>query len=118
MRRAVSWLAVLALPMVVLLGSPANAQKKGAVDKDLDDKNSEKLIKSGVLVGRVTNIYESSRKIRLQVSVPITTLNVGAITAMQQAQIQLALARASRDINGMRMAQLQMVREQANMYRV
>jgi hypothetical protein len=118
MRRALSWLAVLALPAVLLLGSPANAQKKkGTAEKDLDDKNTEKLIKSGVLVGKVMNVYEGSRKVRLQVAVPVTTLNTGAISSMQQAQLQLAVARARGDALGMRQAQLMMVREQLNLYR-
>jgi hypothetical protein len=119
MRRAISWLAVLALPAAVLLGSPAHAQKKkGAVDKDLDDKNSEKMIKAGVLVGRVSNIYESSRKIQLKVAVPITTLDAGAVSGMQQAQVAMAMARARRDVVGMRQAQLELLLNQARLYKV
>lgn len=120
MRRTISWLAVLALPAVLLLGPPAAAQqlKKGAVDKDLDDKNSEKMIKAGVLVGRVVSVYEGSRKIKLAVSVPIQSLNPGALTTLQQAQAQLALSRARRDLNGMRQAQMSLVRAQLDLYRV
>jgi len=119
MRRAISWLAVLALPAAVLLGSPAHAQKKkGAADKDLDDKNSQKMIKAGVLVGRVNNIYEASRKIQLKVAVPVTTLNAGAVSGMQQAQVAMAMARARRDVVGMRQAQLQLMLNQAGLYKI
>jgi hypothetical protein len=119
MRRAISWLAVLALPAAALLGSPANAQKKKGVNKDLDDnKTSEKMIKAGVLVGRVNNIYEGSRKIHLKVAVPVTTLDAGAVSGVQQAQVAMALARARRDLMGMRQAQLQMIQNQARLYRV
>lgn len=118
MRRAISWLAVLALPAVLLLGAPAHAQKmkKAAIDKDLDEKNSDKMIKAGVLVGRIVSIYDGSRKIKLSVGVPVTRVNAGALTNLQQAQLSLAVARARRDLAGMRQAQVDMALAQLSMY--
>lgn len=124
MRRAISWVAILALPVVLVLGSPAaNAQKKKDADKDKDstdavkvDRNSEKTIRMGVLVGKVTNVYEDKRRLNLQITIPYTRINEGAVNGLAQAQVQMAQARMNRDANAMLQAQIQMAQHQRNLY--
>src|SRR5262249_33698115 len=94
MRFAIRWVAALAVPAMLLAGPAAWAQKKKPnPDKDGDApaEKAEKMIRAGVLVGKVAAVYEDKRKIRLQVPVP--KLNPGAINGILQAQMQLARAR-------------------------
>jgi hypothetical protein len=112
--------AVLLLPTVLFLGSPARAQKTDKdKDKDKDkDVTTEKMMKSGVLVGKVVAIYEDKKVIRLQVTIPINKLNPGALQSIQQAQVSLAQARARGDRQGMVNAQRSMAQAQATLYTV
>src|SRR5262249_10280128 len=94
-----------------LLGAPK--------DKNKDpDKNSEQTVRAGVLVGKVAAVYEDKRRIRLKVAVPVTKVNAGALAGLAQAQMQYRQAAASRDLEGMRAAQLQMTQHQAQLYQV
>jgi len=68
MRQTLWWLTALALAVLLYGSQPLNAQKakKPDLDKDKDkDASGEKMIKAGVLVGKVAMIYEDKRKIRL-----------------------------------------------------
>src|SRR5215470_4755 len=68
MRQTLWWLTALALAVLLFSSSPLNAQKakKPDADKDKDkDAPAEKMIKTGVLVGKVAMVYEDKRKIRL-----------------------------------------------------
>lgn len=118
MRFALRWVAALAIPMMLVLGSFADAQNKADKnkdkDKDSDTSPDTKLIKAGVLTGKIGAIYEDKRMIRLQVSVP--TLNPGALQSIQQAQLQMAQAQATRNYQGMIQARLALARAQATMY--
>lgn len=120
MRQTIRWLAVLVVPILLVSGPAVNAQKdkKADKDKDKDTPNSEKMIKSGVLVGKVAALYEEQRKIRLQVTVPVTEINPGAVNSIQQAQLQMAMARARGDFQGMINAQRQLAQAQLTMYTV
>jgi len=109
MRRAISWLAAVVVPFVLLAG-PAAAQKKKA-DKDLDKANDIKMIKMGVLVGKVRSVYEDKRKISLEISVP--KLNVGAVQNLLNAQRSMMTARTIQDrLN----AQRSMMQAQGQLY--
>jgi hypothetical protein len=119
----IRWLAALLVPAMLLTGPQIGAQNK--VNKDLDkDKDktkevtSEKMIRMGVLVGKVAAIYEDKRMIRLQVTVPVSRLNPGALLNVQQAQLQMAQARARRDPVAMRQAQISLAMAQASLYTV
>jgi hypothetical protein len=118
MRRTFSGLTILVLSAVVLVGSPASAEKKKKdLDKDLDkDKSSEKLVKAGVVVGKVMAVYDDKRQVRIQYDIPIPKLNVAAITGLQQAQAQLTQAMRTRNVQGMLQARQQMMQHQRNMY--
>lgn len=107
------WSAALLVPCLLLSAPLANAQKKPpAKDKE---PNSEKMISTGVLVGKVVAIYEDRRAMRLQFNVPVQKLNPGALQGVQQARLNLANAR---DINAMRNAQMELARAQATLYTV
>src|SRR4051794_27867104 len=109
MRRAISLALVLLVPLLLLgVAGQAVAQKgkgkdKDAMEKDGDAKNTPKMLKGGVIVGRVTNVYEDKRKIQLSVPYQVTSIDQGAIQQMNQAQQTLAQAqyslRTARDVN-------------------
>jgi hypothetical protein len=116
MRFAIRWVAALAVPAMLLAGPSAWAQKKKPnpdKDKDADApaEKAEKMIRAGVLVGKVAAVYEDKRKIRLQVVVP--KLNPGAINSIAQAQMQMARARS---VVAMIQAQQALARAQASLY--
>ena len=118
MRHILRWLAVLAVLAPLFPGNPADAQKKDK-DKDKDkDVTTEKMIKAGVLVGKVMAVYEDKRTVRLQVTVSVAKLNAGSLQQMQQAQVDLASARARGDRNGMMSAQRSLVQAQASLYNI
>jgi len=113
MRRTLGWVMALAVPAILLTGPFVSAQKK-PLDKDLD-KNSEKMIRAGQLVGQVVSVYEDKKKIRLKVGQVVQEFNPSAAQAMQNAQVQLAQAQRQRPINyqSIRSAQLAMAQAQA-----
>ncbi len=114
----IRWLVTSIVPVVLLLGaSSVSAQNKEAA-KDKDKDNTEKMIKAGVLVGRVANIYEDKRVLRLAVTVPQQQVNVGAVQQLQQAQLQMLQARAQGDWNGLRNAQISMMQARASLVTV
>ncbi|MFO0878245.1 MAG: hypothetical protein U0840_12915 [Gemmataceae bacterium] len=116
MRFALRWVATLAIPVMLLLGSTADAQKKADKDKDKDsDAPAEsKMVRAGVLTGKIGAIYEDKRMIRLQVSVP--TINPGALQSIAQAQAQMAYARGNPQ--AMLQARQALMRAQATMYQM
>jgi len=119
MRPAISSLAILVLSALFLTGTPVQAQKKKKdADKDLDTKTTEKMVKAGVLVGKVAAVYEDSRKIRLSVTIQVPKLNTGALTSMQQAQQAMMTARLQGNYQGMIQAQQQMQQAQRTLYTV
>jgi hypothetical protein len=118
MRHVLRWVAALVVPAMLLAGGPADAQKMDK-DKDKDkDVTTEKMIKAGVLVGKVTAVYEDKRTIRLQVAVSLTKLNPSGLQQLQQAQLDLVNARARGDRNAMMSAQRSIVQAQGNLYSV
>lgn len=120
MKPIIRWLAALVVPILLLSGPAVNAQKKEKGKKGEAEKeaNSEKLIRAGVLTGKVAAVYEDKKKIRLSVTVPVTTINPGALNSIQQAQLNMMQARARGDAQGMINAQLEMARARATMYQV
>ncbi len=131
MRRMIALTAVLSLTLVFCAGPAAHAQKpkKADADKDKDGetKNSEKTIKSGVVLGKVMNVYEDKKRLRLQVPIPVTTLNPSAAGQIAQAQQQMVQAqyalRTATSAQGalqarqqMAQAQVALARAQASVY--
>jgi preprotein translocase subunit YajC len=116
MRYAIAWLAALMVPILLLAG-PALAQKAKKPDADVDKSaaSSDKMIKAGTLVGKVSAVYEDKRKIRLAVTTTAAKINPGAITGILNAQNQMLMART---IQGRLQAQAALMRAQAGLYRV
>jgi hypothetical protein len=112
-----------------LSGPEALAQKAKPKPDDKDgQKNTDKNIKAGLVVGRVMNIYEESRKLRIQISVPVTRLDEGAAgnllnaqNGMVQAQLAMRMARDPNAVIQARQqllqAQVQLAQAQAGLYR-
>lgn len=119
MRFTTRWLTVLVV-LILLTATMVSAQKKPAgVDKDKDKEiTSEKMIRAGVLVGKIRSISEEKRSVRLAVTVPVTRLDTGALQQMKQAQLDLIQARARGDRNAMVSATRSMAQAQATLYRV
>jgi len=90
MQPTIRWMAALLLPALVATGTLIGAPK--AADKDID-KTTDKMAKAGSVVGKVMNVYEDKKKIRIQVSYSIPKLNTGAYQQMIQAQRNMAMAR-------------------------
>jgi hypothetical protein len=114
MRFAVRWVTALVVPAMLLTGPLAQGQNKAKANKDKEPANTEKMIKAGLLTGKIAAVYEDKRMVRLQVPVPV--LNPGALQSIQAAQIQMAQARLARDPVGMMQAQRSMILAQATLY--
>jgi hypothetical protein len=120
MRRLLTGIAALLLALLVLPAfaddkdkdkkDPVPDAKKDADKKDAPDakkdadkpdaaKNTEKTIKAGAVVGKVVEVNETAKSIKVEVTYEITKPNVGEIQAMESDQIQLAQAAARRDFN-------------------
>jgi hypothetical protein len=117
MPRAVGGVGLLVLLILLSDAPPAGAQKIPGAEKDMD-KNTEKMVKAGVLVGKILTIFEDKRKIRLQVTVPVTKIDEGQLNAVAQAQQRLAQARLKRDVGAMQQAQRDLVQAQARLCKV
>lgn len=117
MRRTISLVAILALPAMLVMSPSADAQGKKGIDKDLD-RNSEKMIRAGQVVGKVVAVYEDKRKIRVKISQVVKEINTGSLQSIQNAQVQMAVARARGDYQGMISAQRSMLQARANLYTV
>jgi hypothetical protein len=105
----VSFVAALALPVMLLSSPLVGAEKKA----DKEDKGGDKWIKSGTMTGKIMTIYEDKRKLRLQISYVNMKPNPSAMAALQQAQIQMAQART---IQARLQAQQTMMQQQRNLY--
>ena len=92
MRPTIRWIAALALPVMILTGALVEAQKKPNPDKDVE-KSTDKMIKVGVVTGKVMNVYEDKKKIRIQITYTTQTLDPGAVQRMAQARRDMAMAR-------------------------
>jgi hypothetical protein len=113
MRRVLSYTLALIVPALLTAGSLVGAPKK-----DDKDGNSEKMIAAGQVVGKITNVYEGQKKLRIQIAMMVPKFNQGAANALAQAQLQYQQAISKRpvDVNGANNAQLQMARQQAMLY--
>jgi len=105
--------------LILLSGAPlAEAQKKKKDDLDpKEGKTSEKMIKAGQLVGKVKNVYESKKTLRISVTVVTSKPNVGAIQGLAQAKQNYlnAIYKRPPDRAGALQALAQMQQHQANL---
>jgi hypothetical protein len=91
--------------------------KKGALKNlDKDPEAAEaKIMKSGVVQGRVMAVIEDKKTIRLQLTIPYMKINPGAVQNYQNAQ--MSLLRATNP-QGVLQAQQQMAQAEAQIYQV
>jgi preprotein translocase subunit YajC len=116
MRRLLTTFAVLVLGLAVL---PARADDKDK-DKDKNKKdpaadvkkddavNTDKTIKAGTVVGKVVEVNETAKSLKIEVSYEVSKPNVGEIQAVANAKVNLANALRNRDYNGALSAQRDM----------
>jgi hypothetical protein len=115
MRNVTCWVAALLLP--ALLPGPLFGAAKKKVNKDLD-KPTTKMVRAGQLIGKIVNVYEAKKTIRIQVQIPYIKLNTGAYNGLVRARLDYNNAYYKGDYNGMRTAQMQMLQHQNNLYTI
>jgi hypothetical protein len=115
-------LGLAVLPAFAADDKKADADKKDAPDakKDPDKKdvNTKDSLKAGELVGKLTNVDETKKAIKLQITIEYPELNVGEAQALAQSERDLAVAQAKRDFQGVLNAQNAMAQHQAKLYNV
>jgi hypothetical protein len=116
MRNLLPWALLLTFVGFVLPLLAAD-DPKADLSKEPDKAvNTEKALKAGQITGKILAVIESKTSLRLQITLQIPKLNQGAVTALQQAQINYAQAAARRNVAGMLNAQRSMAQHQANLY--
>ena len=113
MRQMIRWIAVFALPVLLLTGSLVEAQKKPNAEKDLE-KSTDKMVKMGVYIGKVMAVYEDKKKVRIQVTYPVRTIDPAAYQRIADAQRGVATATRQSAYQ----AQVALMQAQASMYKV
>ena len=123
MRRLLTGFAVLLVGVMVLPAlaaddkdkkDPAPDVKKDADKDKKDEPVAEKPIKVGVVSGKLTEVNESAKSIKLDVTIETTKPNVGEIQALQNARIQLAQAYAQRNYSAIPGLQQQIAQHSLN----
>jgi hypothetical protein len=112
MRRTLRWAGPVLAVAFVLPAVPAAEKDKPAADKK---EAAAKMISAGEVAGRVVNVEGTRKVFTLELTVAYQVPNLGAINNIASIKLQMAQAR---DLNTMRNLQVQMLREQANMYQV
>ncbi|HVS34369.1 MAG TPA: hypothetical protein VMS17_02240 [Gemmataceae bacterium] len=109
MRRILTGIAALALSLAVLPAF-ADDKKDPAPDAKPPDAatNNEKTIKAGTVAGKVLDVNETAKSLKVEVIIEYAKPNIGELQAYQQAQINYANALARRDVNGALSAQRDM----------
>ena len=125
MRRLLTGIAALALALCVVPAfaaddkdkkDPAPDAKKDA-DKDTTPP-AEKPIKLGVVAGKLVEVNESAKSLKVEVTTEVQKPNLGEIQAMQNCEVQLAQAAARRDYNGMASLQQQILQHKLNSVKI
>src|SRR5262245_6158218 len=81
-------------------------------------QTKEKMLSSGRIPGKLTHVEGSQRYFVLQVKYVLTRPNLGAMQNVANASQNIANARRNNDLKGVASAQLDLLRNQANMYDV
>ena len=93
-----------------------DGKKSAAKNADKDkDTNTEKMVKAGVVTGKVMAVIEDKKSIRIQVTLQVPKLNPGALQNIQRAQIQLAQANSPQAMINARNA---LAQAQAGLYTI
>jgi hypothetical protein len=93
---------------------PKKGTGKKPAGKDADkEANTEKMVKAGVVTGKIMGVVESKKSIRIQVTFQVPKLNAGQLQAVQRAQVQMAQANSPQAMINARNA---LAQAQANLY--
>src|SRR5438270_2970527 len=95
-----------------------DAPVKDAPKKDPEEKKDKDWVKAGQLSGELVNINDSKKTIKVKLTTEIRTINQGEAQGLVQAQANLQRAIASRDANGARQAEQDILTHQRNLYKV
>ena len=131
MQRILTTLSALLLALAVLPALAADDKDKDKKDpapdakKDADKKDAppdakkdadkkveppvEKPIKVGTVTGKLTEVNETAKSIKVEITTEVSKPNVGEIQAMQNCQVQMAQAAARRDYNAVADLERQMI---------
>ena len=94
----------------------ARTRRIRAPDAKKDDTtNTEKTIKAGTVAGKVVEVNETAKSLKVEVTIEYSKPNLGEMQALQQAKINYARAVASRDVNGALNAQVDMANHAARL---
>ncbi len=126
MRRLLTGFAALLLAVMVLPAlaaadndkdkkDPAPDVKKDADKDKKDEPVAEKPIKVGTVSGKLTEVNESAKSIKLEITTQVSKPNYGEIQALQSCQIQLAQAAARRDYNSVANLEQQMIQHKLHL---
>jgi hypothetical protein len=112
MRRLPAAIAAILLALFVLpafVAADDKDKKDPAPDAKKDDTtNTEKTMKAGEAVGKLVEVNETAKSIKLEITIEYSKPNAGEINALAQAQINYANAVRNRDVNGALNAQRDM----------
>jgi hypothetical protein len=112
MHRTLRWAGPFLALAFVLPAVPAADKEKPPGDKK---EAAAKMISAGEITGRVVNVEATRKVLTVELTLVYQVPNVGAINNIANIKVQMAQAR---DINTMRNLQVQLIREQANVYQV
>jgi hypothetical protein len=123
--RGIRYGAVAVVLGLLVLPAFADDKKPDPDKKDAPDakKDADKppvvnkdSMKAGELVGKLTNVDETKKAIRLQVTIEYQELNVNEANALASEERNLAIAQAKRDLNGVVNAQRNIALHTAKLY--
>ena len=117
MPRLLAGIAALLLGLCVLPAFAADDPKKDPpppdAKKDVDKKDetppAEKPIKVGVVAGKLMEVNETAKSIKLEITIEVSKPNLGEIQALESCKIQQAQAAARRDYNAVASLQQQII---------
>jgi hypothetical protein len=95
---------------------PAKKPTSAKSGKKENVQTKEKMLSSGRIRGKLTHVEGSQRYFVLQVKYVLTKPNFGAMQNVANASQNIANARRNNDTKGVASAQLDLLRNQANMY--
>jgi hypothetical protein len=117
MRTVVAGIAVLVLGLTVLPAFAGDKDKKDPAPdaKKYETTNNEKTIKAGTVAGKVVEVNETAKSLKVEVTIQYSKPNLGEIQALEQAQLNYARAVAAHDINGAYNARVDMANHAARL---
>jgi hypothetical protein len=117
MPRLLAGITALLLGLCAAPAFAADDPKKDPPPPDAkkdDAPPAEKPIKVGVVSGKLVEVNETAKSVKLEVMIEVQKPNLGEMQAAQYCQIQLAQAAARRDYNAVASLQQQILQHKLN----